>query len=121
VVICCFHYSSLSFLGLTIVARTLCGGLDKHYGLLTKSGLITSAVYGIIPTRSQLIFQLCSSSTQNPVVQIFKIAWVCFIETTAQTCGRNSILRNQIKVRHETTLYATKPYFVYIKIESFQV
>jgi hypothetical protein len=116
VVICCLHCSSLSFLGLTIVACTLCGGLDKHYGLLTKSGLITLVVYGIIPTRYQLIFQLCSSSAQNPVVQIFKIAWVCFIETTAQTCGKNSILRKQIKVRHETTLYATKPYFVYIKI-----
>jgi hypothetical protein len=81
-----------------------------------KSGLITSVVYGIIPTSSQLIFQLCSSSTQNPIFQIFKIAWVCFIETTAQTCGRNSILHKQIKVRQETTLYDTKPYFVHIKI-----
>jgi len=81
-----------------------------------ESGLITLAIYGIIPTSSQLIFQLCSSSTQNPIVQIFKIPWVCFIETTAQTCGKNSILHKQIKVRRETTLYATKPYFVHIKI-----
>jgi hypothetical protein len=44
-----------------------------------KSGLITSAVYGIIPTSSQLIFQLCSCSAQNPKVQILKIAWVSFI------------------------------------------
>jgi len=81
-----------------------------------KLGLITSAVYGIIPTSSQLIFQLCSSLAQNLIVQIFKIDWVCFIETTAQTYGRNSTLHKQIKVRHETTLYATKPYFLYIKI-----
>jgi hypothetical protein len=57
VVVVILYCSSLSFLGLTIVVRTLCGGLDKHYGLLTKSGLITSIVYGIIPTStSQLIF-----------------------------------------------------------------